>query len=382
MNNNKSWSVAQLKDAFDNAMVKLSSSIVNGNSETSLYTAAYINMFGEHPHLISLDSEGYYLNKDAEDFDIVEEDDEYVEEEDEKDIYRYETIALQETMINFYNHYKDVAYIIRKDEYPVIIADHLILFWNGYSREIDVLLNSEHLPDEIDKLVVDKKSTDDKRYVTYVTSTPQGFSETSMQVRKQDIDLSLNYNDDLPHDQIIDFLKSNKSGLVLLHGLPGSGKTSYIRHLMYTLKGRRFIILDNSVFAYITDASFISLLLENKNSVIILEDCEAMLSDRLTGNNQLATLLNLSDGILGDSFNFKFICTFNANIAKLDKAILRKGRLKVKYEFKNLAADKTKALCEKIGKTCKDGESLSLADIFNYEEETGVKEERKIGFGK
>jgi ATP-dependent 26S proteasome regulatory subunit len=109
-----------------------------------------------------------------------------------------------------------------------------------------------------------------------------------------------------------------------------------------------------------------------------------MLADRIAGNNHLTTLLNLSDGIIGDSFNFKFICTFNANITKIDKAILRKGRMRLKYEFKALCADKTKKLAESLNRNINEGESLTLADIYNYNLNNGGEtiKNAKIGFAQ
>lgn len=375
-----------LKTSFDEAVASMYgiTSINNTPVDVSFLTQVYVNMFGEFPHLLAIGGDGYYLNPKGEDFmDLDDEEADEYDETDSEDVYTFDKVNRQQTAINLYNHFKDKSYIIRRTDYPVIIADKFIMFYSEYDRDFFVLQDSEYLTDEVKACIVDSKSDKDTRYFTYVTNTGQGFNETPMKVKKQDIDLSMNYNDDLPHDKIVEFLKSTQSGLILLHGAPGTGKSTYIRHLMYTLKGRRFIVLDASTFHYITDASFIDLLLQNRNAVIILEDCEDMLADRVSGNAQLSTLLNLSDGIIGDSFNFKFICTFNANITKLDKAILRKGRLKQKYEFKPLTAEKTKALADKIGQEIPDGKSLTLAEIFNYDESTGCEtQDKKIGFSK
>lgn len=376
-----------LKKSFDEACLAILPTAENTEGIQFL-TKVYTEMFKEYPNVISIAGEGYYLNRDAEDLDNFDEDDddlEYNEEDAEKgDIYTFDNIFMQQTMCNAAEYYKDSAYIYRTENYPTIIADHLFIFWSSYYREIYIMQNSPELSDEVKNLIVDKKNDKEHRWFSYVTSTSQGFSETSLKCKKQNIDLKMNYNDDLPHDKIIEFLKSNNSGLILLHGEPGTGKTTYIRHLMYELKGRHFMVMDASVFRYITDASFIDLLLDNKNAVIILEDCETMLSDRMTtGNQMLSTLLNLSDGIIGDSMNFKFICTFNAPIGKLDQAIQRKGRMKVKYEFKKLTAEKTHALGEKLGFNIPKTESLPLSEIFNYNEDNGKeKETKKIGFSK
>ena len=54
------------------------------------------------------------------------------------------------------------------------------------------------------------------------------------EVKKSKIDVALNYNDDFQavHAHIVKRLnKPDDNGIVLLHGLPGTGKTHYIRHL-------------------------------------------------------------------------------------------------------------------------------------------------------
>ena len=143
--------------------------------------------------------------------------------------------------------------------------------------------------------------------------------------------------------------------------------------------------MDKSTFEYISSDTLINFLFSNsvKDSVFVLEDCETLLTDRMaTGNHLLSTILNLSDGILGDGLNIKFICTFNADIAKLDKAILRKGRLKYKYEFKALTPEKTQELAKELGKDIPEGESLTVAEIYNWEVENGSENDKpkRIGF--
>jgi hypothetical protein len=126
-----------------------------------------------------------------------------------------------------------------------------------------------------------------------------------------------------------------------------------------------------------------------KPQVFIIEDCEKLLVDRdsLSGNNTsiiLSDILNYSDGIVGDLVQSKFIFTFNTNLSKIDKALLRKGRMKLNYEFTTLKGDDLKNLMEKKNlpyteENLKKG--LSLAEIYNLEEKDYQREEkRKIGF--
>lgn len=224
---------------------------------------------------------------------------------------------------------------------------------------------------------------DELSKIHFMVHTNYGFDTESLNIDKKYIDLNQNYNDDLPDAEISKFLTlDNESGIVILHGKPGTGKTTYIRSLVNKLH-KEFIYADFSCFSYINDSSFISFLLEHKNSIIIFEDCEKLLQKRENGQNSLIQcLLNLSDGLLSDMLNIKFICTFNCDLNDIDDAILRKGRLKVKYDFRELSLEKTKALAEKLGITLNEEKQLVLSDIYNYEETPDInkKETKKLGF--
>ena len=91
----------------------------------------------------------------------------------------------------------------------------------------------------------------------------------------------------------------------------------------------------------------------------------------------------MSDGLLGDGLNLKFICTFNAPLTTIDDAILRKGRMKVMYEFNDLSPEKTQKLAKDIGVDIPQGESLPLCDIYNYmskNDYTDKNNKKTIGF--
>jgi hypothetical protein len=98
----------------------------------------------------------------------------------------------------------------------------------------------------------------------------------------------------------------------------------------------------------------------------------------------VSSILNMSDGIMSDIFNGKFICTFNADMDSIDDAILRKGRCYAKYTFGKLDKKKAKVLLNERGITLPEDEyeDMVLADIYHYEDKNveSANKKKKIGF--
>lgn len=199
------------------------------------------------------------------------------------------------------------------------------------------------------------------------------------------IDIDELYNNDFAHvdDIITTSIPKNESGMILLHGEPGTGKTTYIKHLISKFKEKNFIFIQNDFVRELLKPSFIAFLLQNKDAILIIEDAEKVVVARDSSSDEsvVSTLLQLTDGLFSDFLNIKIICTFNTNLDRIDKALLRKGRMIAKYNFTPLSAEKTAALTRKLGYKGVTG-SLTLADIFGYEKEAFVKSNKRIGFAQ
>lgn len=245
----------------------------------------------------------------------------------------------------------------------------------------------------------EKEKTINVKFLMFSTGKPILLDRTID--LKNDLSHPALFDSNIPEEDIVNFLESSDSGIVIFHGIPGSGKSSYIKHLIHSysdslmfcivdgnsvdkLDSLKKCLVENTLTKKVKFKSIIDKKDMNKQIVYILEDCEKILESRteLSRNSAVSDLLNLSDGIMGDLIGCKFIFTFNSE-ENIDSALLRKGRTKFMYEFKAVTGQRLEELAEVAGiqLTPEDRrKGLTLAEIFNYDKSSYIKEKTKLGF--
>jgi len=167
-------------------------------------------------------------------------------------------------------------------------------------------------------------------------------------------------------------LQERRYGLSLLCGAPGTGKTTLLRslsawlgesHLFYYMPATRFGSVDSGeVVTFWAGENRASKL----RKVLVLEDADTILLHRNSENrDQVATLLNLTDGILGDALGLQIVCTMNGTANDIDPALLRPGRLMAHREFKPLTGAAAHRLASFLGKPNLGSDGITLAQIFD-----------------
>lgn len=265
-----------------------------------------------------------------------------------------------------------------------ILANRVVLHLEG--DKFSVIFDEEQQA-FADKMIAESvlwKDEKKKNVIDLVIFERNHLDTYSLPFTPPEVDLAKHYNEDLlsVHDLLKEILSTNRSGLVLLHGAPGTGKSTYIRHLI-SLTEKKVIFITPELAGSMGSPELARFLISNANAVFVIEDAEQLMVSREKSKaTSISTLLNLTDGILGESLGIQIIATFNTELYNIDKALLRKGRMLAKYEFKLLEQDKTGSLLKELGHAdAVVNGPMSLADIFNYEKPGfDAVEKRPIGF--
>lgn len=317
-----------------------------------------------------------YPNAIITNMKMVVQDDENINETESPTI-ETEDGVLAEVFVNGKWHSFDITIY---DENDIYLIDN---------RTITILHPDDENPEKLCKKLLSllkvEKDTPKSKEIDLIGYSQGEYYNITSEINSVDIDIEENYNDDfLPvYQDILDFLNRRESGIIIARGEIGTGKTSLIRKLITDVP-KHYIFITNGIAEHLGSPEFTSFLLENKDSVFILEDCEQILRKRTDLNffsSGIANILNMSDGILSDIFNVKFICTFNADMNIIDEALLRKGRCFANYEFKKLCSEKTQKLLHKQGFDIENPQPMTLAEIYNFsDKDYNNKPRRKIGF--
>ena len=154
---------------------------------------------------------------------------------------------VQEYKAEIKDVYFDKIYIGHKsktktefDDFFCILFEDLIVNFDTACSVVRFLFRNtdfEKIIGEIKKFK--KRNTKSKPEISLLVNSINGIETKVKRISKPKLNIEDNYNDDFKdvHETIIKRLsKKNDKGLVLLHGKPGTGKTSYIRYLISKIK--------------------------------------------------------------------------------------------------------------------------------------------------
>ena len=266
----------------------------------------------------------------------------------------------------------------------IVLKEGIVLETGKQYLDIYFAGKRNKLVDDLEKLALQHRlRKSNQNEINIVIKGDEGPELSKMDIKKTKLDLNLYYNDSFPEiDELIRkrLNKQNDKGIVLLHGLPGTGKTTYLRYLVSKIN-KRVLFLPPDMAASIGNPEMIKLLIDNPNCVLVIEDAENIIMQRNSGqSSSVSNLLNISDGLMSDFLNVQLICTFNSPVSAIDAALMRKGRLIARYEFGKLPVEKAQKLSDKLGYKTTIEHPMSLAEITNQDEQNFNQKKSPIGF--
>ena len=289
---------------------------------------------------------------------------------------------------NFAQNYAYKTKKIQFEDQYIVLKNNLVI--NIYEEAVYLLYANdiaEFANEFLLKLVPYKKKarTSKTTDISLIIKGSYGLDTRELKVKKPKLNIDLHYNDNfkaVSANIITNIKKSKTQGLYLFHGQPGTGKSTYIKHLIHQ-QTKKVIFMPPNMAGNLDSMELTEFLIDNPNCVLVIEDAEDLIVSRENNyNSRLSFLLNITDGILSDSLNIQIIATFNTDLKNIDKALLRKGRLTSIYEFKDLETNKTNELLKTLKSDYVSEKAMSLADIFNLEVDTNYesKTKKSVGF--
>ena len=134
-------------------------------------------------------------------------------------------------------------------------------------------------------------------------------------------------------EELYDEYLNSKEAILLLIGAPGTAKTTFIRGLMKYANRNVGITYDKKLMVTDPDTLFEH---TDRYDIFVFEDSDVMLHKRTDGNDQMAKILNVSDGLVPNKDRKMVFSTNLPSVKDIDEAMLRPGRCFGVFDFRRL----------------------------------------------
>ena len=269
-----------------------------------------------------------------------------VENNDNDFIYCWDKFGDKPNKINFFNDYK-----IEIDEYLLNLSNSVNSIIDVFDIELvnerkflkindDVyisytIINKNSENSFINNIGIFYKSQEDlEKYVNKIIEdiidlelvldniesklntaflTEDGFEIEPVEKIELDVNIDAYYSKETLKsiNQLVKTLKKTDKGISILYGTRGTGKTSLINHFCNKLD-KKFVYIPNTMIEAFPNNDIADFLKANQDSILILDDCENILTDMYSKSNiYVSNIMQLLEGILSHSVKLNIITIFN-----------------------------------------------------------------------
>lgn len=271
-----------------------------------------------------------------------------------------------------------ISYVLIDELQPnSIVSDISFFYQDDKDKEfIDSIL--ENLCQECE---VDYEDPESVNKLNTITISNSGLELERVET-KNDLDIiELFYNNKTIKDvnKLIKKIKKSETGISILYGERGTGKTSIIHYLSSKLD-RIVIFVPNSMLEHtINNPEFRKFIKKYNKVLLVLDDCEMSFNEYFVKSNFIVNnLLQLVDGFLSDTIDLSIVAIFNVeDPEEIDHNLLNSNNLIDLIQFDCLSETEANELSEHLGEKTKYKNKTKLIDIIKKRK---VVINKKLGF--
>jgi len=299
--------------------------------------------------------------------------------------------SVLEEHYNFYNTNTTDGYII-EDEF---IIEILLQYESKNSKGFLVNILSKDLKScgiYFDKFkTVLSEFIIDKNFISYEVLQYKSGDDYSAVVYREEPDVNFNplampFVDDI--DDYIQKYLNSQAPLLILHGQPGTGKTTFVKYILSQMQHKKSTSL-NVVYSFdetmFYSSTFFNKMIYDNFDILVLEDINQVLYKNLEDPSTISLLskfLSVLDGLI--SKGKKVIITTNIESkTQIKPALIRPGRCFDVLQFRNIEGVEIDNLCDSCAKDLDlQIESINVSEFYakcnNEQNNTIIK--NSVGF--